>query len=128
MILKNKMTRVVRIGGVTLMPGANTLDEKQEEGLRLYGEAVKERVDNGVFELMDMDLDEFLDGTGNGITDITELNTREAVALVKETVDMSTLRAFQNAESEGEDRKGVQTAIEKQVAKVEEMAKDEDEE
>lgn len=127
MVLNNTLQRIVRLNRVVLVPGANTLDEAQVESLRAVSGQVEERVKNGTFQLMDMDLNEFMTGEEAGATDITEMNTREAVAVVRETTDVKTLRRFRETEEEAQDRKGVLTAIDKQLDKVEAATKKTDE-
>ena len=125
MVLNNKLKRVVRLNRITLVPGANTLDEAQTEALRAVADQVKERVTRGAFELMDMDMDEFTSGEA-GAANVTEMNTRNAVEVIRETVDVKTLEKFQEQEEEGAERKGVLSAIEKQLDKVEAAVKRED--
>ena len=139
MIIKNTKARVIFINGIKLVPGANILKSHQEA--QLFGDEVgknhvKERVENGTFEILDAQLDavdaEEVEDIANdpqeALQDITELSARKAVALIKDTMDVETLEAFRNQEEANEERASVVKAIDKQLDKIDAASYNEEDE
>ena len=135
MIVKNKSKRCIRVNKTVLMPGNNLLNKKQEEDFNKSIDFAEDLIENGVLEIPeDVKATDSKPGKtkeekpADEVTDFSDLNAKNAVALVKDTFDRGALEEFYNIETEKDDpRSTVVRAIENQIEKIEE-ARDKDDE
>lgn len=115
MIVENLKSRVITCG-VDLVPGINTLNEKQKKIFLAEIETAERYQDNNIIEVHDKD-------TTKLDANILDLNVKETIAFIKKTYHVEKLEELIDEESEGKSRGSVIKAIEKQIALVHSMAK-----
>jgi len=119
MIVRNNKKRVITVG-VNLTPGVNTLNKKDEEIFMKEIETAERYAELKIITFMDKDVI-------NTVTDITSLPTKEALPLIKETLDVKQLGSMFDSESNGKSRNSIIAAIEKQIDIVRASQKKKDE-
>ena len=107
-IVKNNRAQIFGNHLMTLLPGVNEVDAKKWEEFKL-SPAIKHGISEG--EIEEVDLPSAHDDSP---VQISDLNQKEALALVKATFDMTLLERW----AESESRKGVLDALEKQIDAV----------
>jgi uncharacterized protein YbcC (UPF0753/DUF2309 family) len=128
MIVKNTKKRVLRINGVVLFPGANTLNKKQHSLLLAESEHVEDLIENEV-----LNIPEFESTTNNIVSSDSEeiidetfdkLNLKETIKVVKETFNKEALEQYNEAElKRDKPRQKVLEEIESQIDKIVEAGK-----
>lgn len=103
----NKTERLIICGDITLIPGANYIEQGD---VKHYGKMLEDKVKSGCVEMPEMDIEDDLAETTLG-----SYNAKDAVKLVKETNDYDTLMKFQIEEQSDKARKSVLEAIEAQI-------------
>lgn len=118
-IVHNKRAQIFGNHLMTLIPGVNEVDGKVWEEFR-KSPAIKHYIAEG--EIEEMELVAGKDNVaGSAPFDLTALNQKDAVGLVKATFDKALLERWAEAES----RKGVLDALEKQMDALKLAPKDE---
>lgn len=102
--IMNKSERIIIVGDLTLIPGANYKDQGD---VKHHMAMLKGHKD---IEIPEMDIEDDLAETTLG-----SYNAKDAVKLVKETNDYDTLMKFQIEEQSDKARKSVLEAIEAQI-------------
>lgn len=110
MIVKNNKERVITIG-VNLIPGVNTLTGKDEERFMKQVESAERFAELGIIEFLDKDTRQFTQS-------ILDLNVKEALVLIKETLDIPELRGMIIREAKDKNRSTVITAIKEQLSMI----------
>jgi len=132
MIVKNKSKRCVRVSKVVLKPGSNLLNKEQVSDFNKSIDFVEDLIENGVLEVPELTkaepskpapekkAEETEEEDGD-ITSVADMNAKDAIALVEDTVDKSDLELYLEQETgRDEPRVTVVRAIEKQVNVIEE--------
>ena len=110
MLVHNKGKYVRHAAGVTLVPGANDVDEQDFKDFSGHP-IMKKVVESGEIEA----LKKVGDNDGSGGAETTkDLNASDAIEMVKDTYDPSLLEKWK----EDDDRKTVQDAIDKQLEDI----------
>ncbi len=110
MLINYKKPNIRGIGPITLKPGINDVDADLWASVQKdYHVGIKRMIDADLLEIVE-------DAKGDPIesADVSKLNEKKAVALVKETVDELLLMQWHEADK----RKPVLEAIEKQLDKL----------
>lgn len=102
--IKNKSERIIIVGDLTLIPGANYKDQGD---VKHHEAMLKDHKD---IEIPELDVEDDLETTTLG-----QYNAQDAIALVKDTNDYDTLMTFQIEETSGKARKTVLEAIVAQI-------------
>jgi PHD/YefM family antitoxin component YafN of YafNO toxin-antitoxin module len=114
-IIKNSSVRVISVGGVRLLPGANHVNEKDIKDLKTLEHALKNHKDLSEVKVkVEDDLAKTLLGA---------MKAEDAIALVKETFESDKLKQLLEEESSEKNRKGVLAAIKEQIKLTEDAIK-----
>ena len=103
----NKRERIIVVGGLNLIPGANY---KEDYEVEKYADMLKDKCESGCLEMPTMEIeDDFAESLLGGY------NAPDAIKLIKETNDYDVLMKFQIEETSDKARKTVLQAIEDQI-------------
>lgn len=111
----NKTERLIIIGDLTLLPGANY---KESALVKKHEKMIEGKVESGCIEMPSMEIDDDLSTSLLG-----GYNANDAIKLVRETNDYDTLIKFQTEEIADKKRVTVLKALEAQITLSKEASK-----
>lgn len=103
----NKKERLIIVGGMNLLPGANYVDNFL---VKKHKEMLEEKAESGCIEMPKLEVEDDLDTSLLG-----GFNAGDSIKLVKETNDYDLLMKMQIEETAGKARKTVLEAISSQI-------------
>jgi len=103
----NKKERIIVVGGMNLLPGANY---EEEFMVKKHIKMLEDKIESGCLEIPEMDVEDDLAASLLG-----GYNAADAIKLIKETNDYDVLMKFQIEETSDKARKTVLQAIEDQI-------------
>lgn len=110
MIVENLKNRVINVG-VDLIPGVNTLSGIKQETFLKEIETVERYQDLGIIKIRDKDV-------SKPTENILDLNTNEALSIIKNTFHVEKLEEMIDEEIGGKNRSSIIRAIERQIKTV----------
>lgn len=122
MLLINKRETVVTVKGVLLKPGTNKVSASWWSNAKKH-KTVAKRLELGMLEVVNEGVDDIdlgIDGDeGAESADISGLNAREAISVIKETFDLKLLKAWAETESRATVTRAIDAQIEIMTAEPE---------
>lgn len=114
----NKTERLIILGDIRLLPGANYVEDFQ---VKKHVSMLEDKAESGCIELPEMEIEDDL-----AMSTLGGYNAKDAVKLVKNTNDYDTLMKFQTEEIADKKRKSVLEALEARITLSKEAMKGND--